>query len=138
MTLAKQSSVHTHSGPTIAVVDWCHLIEDFLDNLGVSFDSFQELEAAGFLAISMRCRRPGSGRFCFVSRRALLRRGVLSMSLPMLQCMFCPRSRSTVPFEGEYPIRMGARSKKRLAISTAFAGQYSRRSRISRLTQLRP
>jgi starch synthase len=42
MTLAKQNSVHTHSGPTIALVDWCHLIEDFLDNLGVSFDSFQE------------------------------------------------------------------------------------------------
>jgi glycosyltransferase involved in cell wall biosynthesis len=42
MTLAKESPAYTHSGPTIALVDWCHLIEDFLDNLGVSFDSFQE------------------------------------------------------------------------------------------------
>ena len=27
--------------PTVALIDWCHLIEDFLDNLGVSFEDFR-------------------------------------------------------------------------------------------------
>ena len=27
--------------PTVALIDWCHLIEDFLDKLGVSFDDFR-------------------------------------------------------------------------------------------------
>jgi glycosyltransferase involved in cell wall biosynthesis len=27
--------------PTVALFDWCHLLEDFLDNLGVSFDKFR-------------------------------------------------------------------------------------------------
>jgi glycosyltransferase involved in cell wall biosynthesis len=29
------------SGPTVALLNWCHLIEDFLDNLGISFEVFQ-------------------------------------------------------------------------------------------------
>jgi glycosyltransferase involved in cell wall biosynthesis len=42
MSLGKQTPVDTQTVPTIALIDWSHLIEDFLDNLGVSFGSFQE------------------------------------------------------------------------------------------------
>jgi glycosyltransferase involved in cell wall biosynthesis len=29
------------AGPAVALLNWCHLIEDFLDNLGISFEVFQ-------------------------------------------------------------------------------------------------
>jgi starch synthase len=29
------------SAPTVALLNWCHLIEDFLDSLGVSFETFR-------------------------------------------------------------------------------------------------
>ena len=34
--------VNTRSGPTIALLNWSHLIEDVLDHLGVSFDTFRD------------------------------------------------------------------------------------------------
>jgi starch synthase len=34
--------LQTSAQPTIALLDWTHLIEDFLDNLGVDFNAFRE------------------------------------------------------------------------------------------------
>jgi starch synthase len=36
-------------GPTVALVDWSHLIEDFLDGVGVSFDAFRLGMTGGWL-----------------------------------------------------------------------------------------
>jgi glycosyltransferase involved in cell wall biosynthesis len=42
MALKRQNSVGSQPSPTIALLDWCHLIEDFLDSLDVSFETFQK------------------------------------------------------------------------------------------------
>jgi len=41
MTCEKSQLAGSDCNTTIALVNWCHLIEDFIDNLGVSFDSFR-------------------------------------------------------------------------------------------------
>jgi glycosyltransferase involved in cell wall biosynthesis len=63
------------SGPAVALLNWCHLIEDFLDNLSISFEAFQNefrgswlfgyveaLKAAGvrtvLICVSARVRDP--------------------------------------------------------------------------------
>lgn len=35
--------------PTIALIDWSHLLEDFLDNIGVSFAAFRDQMTGGWL-----------------------------------------------------------------------------------------
>jgi glycosyltransferase involved in cell wall biosynthesis len=42
MPLGKQTPADTRRVPTIALMDWSHLIEDFLDGLGVSFETFRK------------------------------------------------------------------------------------------------
>ena len=35
--------------PLVALLDWTHLLEDFLDNIGVSFEQFQREMTGGWL-----------------------------------------------------------------------------------------
>lgn len=43
------NTIHIRLPPTIALVDWSHLHEDFLDSIGVSFDSFLTKMTGGWL-----------------------------------------------------------------------------------------
>jgi len=38
-----------HRRPTVAIVDWVHLIEDYLDNCGISFEQFRAEMRGGWL-----------------------------------------------------------------------------------------
>ena len=37
------------AAPTVAIVDWSHLLEDFLDTIGLSFPQFRDEMSGGWL-----------------------------------------------------------------------------------------
>ncbi|MDQ3684799.1 MAG: glycosyltransferase family 4 protein [Acidobacteriota bacterium] len=56
---------------TVALVDWSHLIEDFLDNIGVSFESFCEEMSGGWMfgyVEALRSARVRTVLFCVSAR----------------------------------------------------------------------
>ena len=57
--------------PTVALIDWCHLIEDFLDNLGVSCETFQQEFEGSWIFGYMRAFQAAGVRpifFCVSAR----------------------------------------------------------------------
>lgn len=57
--------------PTIALIDWSHLLEDFLDNIGVSFADFRDQMTGGWLFGYLDALRLANCRtvlFCFSAR----------------------------------------------------------------------
>ena len=57
--------------PGIAIIDWSHLLEDFLDNIGVSFESFRSEMTGGWMFGYMDALRSAGCRpvlFCVSAR----------------------------------------------------------------------
>lgn len=57
--------------PTVALIDWSHLLEDFLDNIGVSFADFRDQMTGGWLFGYLDALRLAGCRtvlFCFSAR----------------------------------------------------------------------
>src|SRR5947209_3090559 len=49
MRRGRHRPVSTRPGPTIALLDWSHLIEDFLESIGVSFEAFRDEMTGGWM-----------------------------------------------------------------------------------------
>jgi glycosyltransferase involved in cell wall biosynthesis len=61
------------TGPVVAIVDWSHLLEDFLDNIGVSFEAFRDEMTGGWMFGYAEALRSAGCRpvlFCFSARVA--------------------------------------------------------------------
>ena len=61
------------TGPTVALIDWSHLVEDFLDNIGVSFEAFRTEMTGGWMFGYIDALRSAGCRtvlFCVSSQAA--------------------------------------------------------------------
>jgi hypothetical protein len=61
----------------IAIVDWSHLLEDYLDNIGVSFEEFRDEMTGGWMFGYIAALRSAGCRpvlFCFSARVAQVMR----------------------------------------------------------------
>ncbi len=59
------------AAPCVALIDWSHLLEDFLDNLGVSFEAFRAEMTGGWMFGYIDALRHAGCRtvlFCFSAR----------------------------------------------------------------------
>src|SRR5688500_378667 len=71
MPLGKQTPADTRRVPSIALMDWSHLIEDFLDGLGVSFETFRKEFRGSWIfgyIDALRLAGMGSVWFCVSAR----------------------------------------------------------------------